>query len=117
MGYITDKKKEQARRTDLIKYLQVHHPDLIFEKSPGEYAFTTRTCITFCRGRDGVYRYCDHEKRINKDSDYYGDGIRFLQEYVGGYNFIKAVRALCEFDDSECSEAKVENFLRLKRGL
>lgn len=117
MGYITDKKKEQARRTDLIKYLQVHHPALIFEKSQGEYAFTERTCITFYRGRDGIFRYCDHKKRMEKAVDYHGDGIRFLQEYVQGYDFPKAVSALCDFDDSEDSEINAEDFLRLQRSL
>lgn len=97
--WVSDEMKEQARQANLIRFLQARHPELIFRRESGEYAFTKRTCITFFKGRDGVYRYCDHELRKQGDWDYCGDGIAFLVKYVGGYDFPKAVSALIEFED------------------
>lgn len=97
--WVDEKTKEQARRVNLIQFLQEVHPELIFQRESGEYAYTKHKCITFFKGRDGVYRYCDHEKRNKGDWDYCGDGIEFLMKYVGGYNFTSAVSALIDFDE------------------
>lgn len=97
--WVSDEMKERARRVDLIQFLEETHPDLIFRRESGEYAFTKRKCITFFKGRDGIYRYCDHGKREQGDWDYSGDGIEFLMKYVGGYDFTSAVRALLDFDE------------------
>ena len=97
--WVDDKTKEQARRVNLIQFLQKVHPELIFQRESGEYAYTKRKCVTFFKGRDGVYRYCDHEKRNKGEWDCSGDGIAFLIKYVGGYDFTSAVKALLEFDE------------------
>lgn len=99
--WVDEKTKEKARQVNLIQFLQEVHPDLIFQRESGEYAFTKHKCITFFKGRDGVYRYCDHEKRNKGEWDYSGDGIAFLSNYVGGYNFTSAVSALLNFDKNQ----------------
>lgn len=96
--WVSDELKERARQVNLIQFLQERHPELIFKRNSGEYAYTKRKCITFFKGRDGVYRYCDHGKREQGDWDYSGDGMAFLVNYVGGYNFTSAVSALIDFD-------------------
>jgi len=95
--WITEKMKIKAKQTNLIKFLQKNHPELIYEKKPGSFVYEKRRCISFYKGRDGLYRYCDHQKRKNEEEDYFGDGIRFLVEYVGGYSFETAALALIEF--------------------
>ena len=97
--WVDDKTKERARRVNLIRFLQEKYPELIFQRDSGEYAYTKRKCVTFFKGRDGVYRFCDHGKREQGDWDYSGDGIEFLKKYVGGYDFTKAVSALLEFEE------------------
>lgn len=96
--WVDDEMKERARQVNLIQFLQARHSELIFQRESGEYAYTKRKCITFFKGRDGVYRFCDHGKREQGDWDYSGDGIAFLTKYVGGYDFQKAVSALLDFD-------------------
>lgn len=96
--WVSDEMKERARQVNLIRFLQARHPELICQRDSGEYAYTKRKCITFFKGRDGIYRYCDHGKREQGDWDYSGDGIAFLTKYVGGYDFQKAVSALLDFD-------------------
>lgn len=96
--WIDDRTKERARQVNLIQFMQEVHPELICQRDSGEYAYTKRKCITFFKGRDGVYRYCDHELRNKGDWDYSGDGMAFLVNYVGGYNFTSAVSALIDFD-------------------
>lgn len=95
--WVDDEMKERARQVNLIQFLQARHSELIFQRESGEYAYTKRKCITFFKGRDGVYRFCDHGKREQGDWDYSGDGIAFLTKYVGGYDFRKAVSALLNF--------------------
>lgn len=106
MEWINDEMKEQARRADLIGFLQEIHPGLIVEKKPGEYAYAERTCITFFKGRDGVYRYCDHKKRQQGDWDHSGDGIDFLRKFVGDYDFEDAVLALAQYDEYVADRAQ-----------
>lgn len=96
--WVNDNMRERARRVNLILFLQKNHPELIIQRESGEYAYTRRTCITFFQGKDGVYRYCDHELRKQGDWNYSGDGIGFLMKYVEGYTFPKAVSALLEFE-------------------
>lgn len=96
--WVSDEMKEQARQVNLIRFLEETHPELICQRNFGEYAYTKRKCLTFFKGRDGVYRYCDHGKREQGDWDYCGDGIAFLTKYVGGYDFQKAISALLDFD-------------------
>lgn len=96
--WVSDDMKERARQVNLIRFLQARHPELIFQRESGEYTYTKRKCITFFKGRDEVYRYCDHGKREQGDWDYCGDGIAFLVKYVEGYDFPKAVSALLDFD-------------------
>lgn len=99
MGWISEETKNRAKQANLITFLQEQHPELIFQRESGEYAYTKRTCITFYKGRDGVYRYCDQQKRKENQPGYVGDSIKFLRDYVGGYNFETAVLALCQYAD------------------
>ena len=80
--WVNDEMKERARRVNLIQFMQEVHPELIFRRDYGEYAYIKRRCITFFKGRDGVYRYCDHELRNKGGWDYCGDGIEFLKKYI-----------------------------------
>ena len=96
--WVDDRTKERARQVNLIQFLQARHTELIFQRDSGEYAYSKRKCITLFKGRDGVYRYCDHDLKNKGDWDYCGDGIAFLIKYVGGYDFPKAVSALIDFD-------------------
>ncbi|MEF9939594.1 MAG: hypothetical protein RR768_05665 [Clostridium sp.] len=97
MKYVDETIKNEARKTNLIDYLQVYHPDKIIKKDKGQYAYTGNQNITFFKGKDDVWRYCDHKKRMQKKPNYCGDSIQFLQEYVGGYTFQSAVHDLYEF--------------------
>lgn len=96
--WIPDEVKNRAKRVNLIQFLQERYPDLIFEKQPGQFAYTKQDYISFYRGRDGFYRYCDHLKKNNDEMDYFGDSIKFLIDFVGGYKFDTAVMALLDFE-------------------
>lgn len=97
MKYADETIKNEARKANLIEYLQVYHPDKITQKDKGQYAYADNPVITFFKGKDDVWRYCDHQKRLQRKPDYCGDGIKFLQEFVGGYTFATAVNDLYEF--------------------
>lgn len=98
--YISQEQRETARRTNLIQYLLNHHSDLIVEKSPGQYAYSKQTYITFYRGRNGVFYYCDQEKRKNGEPGYFNDAIQFLKDYLG-MTYNEAVMELTKFADEE----------------
>lgn len=100
MKWITEEKKKKAKRANLVQFLQKKHPDAIFEKHEGDYAFTKRTCITFFRGMDDYFRYCDHQKRLEGAEKATSDSIDFLREYLG-YSYSEAVTALCDFEDGK----------------
>jgi hypothetical protein len=97
---VSQDQKEIARHTNLIRYLLNRHPDLIVEKSPGQYAYAKQTYITFYRGRNGIFYYCDHEKRKRGEPGYYNDAIQFLIDYLG-IKYYEAVAELCSYADEE----------------
>lgn len=97
MKYVDETIKAEARKANLIDYLELYHSDTIVKKNKGEYAYAGNPSITFFKGKDGVWRYCDHQKRMQKRPDYCGDGISFLKDFVGGYTFASAVNDLYEF--------------------
>lgn len=97
---ISNESKEIARHTNLIRYLLNRHPDLIVEKTPGQYAYAKQTYITFYRGKNGVFYYCDHEKRKHGESGYYNDGIQFLIDYMG-MKYHEAILELCDYAEEE----------------
>lgn len=99
---ISNESKEIARHTNLIRYLLNRHPDLIIEKTPGQYAYAKQTYITFYRGKNGVYYYCDHEKRKRGESGYYNDGIQFLIDYMG-MKYHEAVAELYSYAEEEAN--------------
>lgn len=100
MAWENEARKLKAKRADLSGFLTENHPDLINQRTSGQYEYTERTCITFFRGRDGEFRYCDQEKRKLQEDSYFGDSIKFLVDFVGGYTFTSAVQALCDYDDT-----------------
>lgn len=107
-----DNLRVKARRTNLIRYLLNRRPDLIIEKTPGQYVYSKLTYITFYRGRNGVFYYCDQVKRRNGEPGYFNDGIQFLKDYVG-MSYSDAVKELCRFAEEEADAIRnieVEDF-------
>lgn len=102
MQNISNNQKEIARHTNLIRYLLNRHPALIIEKTPGQYAYAKQTYITFYRGRNGIFYYCDHEKRKHGESGYYNDGIQFLIDYLG-MKYHEAVAELYSYAEEEAN--------------
>lgn len=110
---ISNESKEIARHTNLIRYLLEYHPDLIIEKSPGQYAYAKQTYITFYRGRNGVYYYCDQKKRKNGEPGYFNDGIQFLIDYLN-MNYREAIAEICSYAEEEANAIRnieVEDFI------
>ena len=110
---ISNSQREKARHTNLIRYLLNRHPDLIVEKSPDQYAYSKQTYITFYRGRNGVFYYCDQEKRKRKEPGYYNDGIQFLIDHIG-MKYHEAVAELCSYAEEEADAIRnieVEDFI------
>lgn len=97
MRYVDSAMKEEARKANLIEFLEINHPNKITHKDKEQYAYADNPAITFFKGKDGVWRYCDHQKRMQKKPNYCGDCIQFLQEYVGGYTFVSAINSLYEY--------------------
>lgn len=113
MQCISNESKEIARHTNLIRYLLKYHPNLIVEKSPGQYAYSKLTYITFYRGRNGIFYYCDQVKRKNRESGYCNDGIQFLINYLN-MNYREAVAELCSYAEEEADAIRnieVEDFI------
>lgn len=99
--WFSEEQREQAKKVNLIEFLKEYHPFDLIQKQTGEYAYANKTCLTFFKGRDGKYRYCDHGKRLKGEQKYCGDGIEFLVKYLRLYTFEKAVKALLEFEEKE----------------
>ena len=110
---ISNESKEIARHTNLIRYLLKYHPDLIVEKSPGHYAYAKQTYITFYRGKNGVYYYCDHEKHKRGEPGYCNDAIQFLIDFMG-IKYHEAIAELCSYAEEEANairKIEVEDFI------
>ena len=99
---ISNSQNEIARHTNLIRYLLNRHPDLIIEKTPGQYAYAKQTYITFYRGRNGIFYYCDHEKRKRGEPGYYNDAIQFLIDYLE-LKYHEAIVELCDYAEEEAN--------------
>ena len=97
MFYDEDMKKK-AKRVNFIEYLKKYHPDAVQWKLSG-YVYKKEPWVAFFQGRDGEYRYYDNLKAKYAGAAYCGDGMKFLTDYLGGYTFLSATKALLDFEE------------------
>lgn len=96
-----DERKEKAKEVNIIEFLQEHHPSEVYKRKDGTYAYRKNPSMTFFKGRDDYYHYCDNAAKKRGEHFYSGDNIKFLTDFVGGYTFLTAVDALADFADAE----------------
>lgn len=105
MFYDEDMKKK-AKRVNFIEYLKKYHPDAVQWKLSG-YVYKKEPWVAFFQGRDGEYRYYDNLKAKYAGAAYCGDRMKFLTDYLGGYTFLSATKALLDFEEEFAEETDI----------
>lgn len=92
---------QDARRVDLLSYMEAKHPDLIRPAGVGRAILKEHDSCVFTRGLGYVWN--------SKNES--GNGIDFLTKYLR-YSFVEAVTALCEHGRVDTPPANVQSDLR-----